>query len=442
MKHFNSYSESILESRIIQLFNEGYLCSSSDFLEKLRSISSKSQIAEVLYQTFSDNVYVTKLNQNYIDVTDFDDKVSFIDNDTYSTMVNDGDHSNPYVAKGRASIKIGRLVTALISHIDLIKRLLPNVTQKDIEDFVNLYKSTKVDNSRKFELVEGVDIAYWYKSHNYSSTRGTLGGSCMKGVPSSFFSIYVNNTSCQLLIYTDGDNKLRGRALVWKLNESPCDAKYFMDRVYTNNDSDMILFKKYAEENGWLYKYSMNSDTYEGLLFLYKSKYIFGKISVKIEEGEFSNYPFLDTLSYLNGSKSEISNIGFINGKVLSSTDGELPDCNSCGGTGIEMCWNCRNKGTQPCQRCNSYEIRNSYNKNPIGKLKIGDKLINCPNCDGSGKVQCTSCEGKKRKSCTSCVGIEDAFINIIINKEVNNDIIDKYYNIVKPLYDASKNES
>ena len=105
---------------------------------------------------------------------------------------------------------------------------------------------------------------------NYFSSHGALGGSCMADEGKSTFRVYTENQKkVQLLILIDGDGKIHGRALVWKLKESPCEAKYFMDRVYTNRDSDVNRFKDFANNEGWFYKKKMNSHVDDNVLFVY-----------------------------------------------------------------------------------------------------------------------------------------------------------------------------
>ena len=54
-----------------------------------------------------------------------------------------------------------------------------------------------------------------------------------------YFNIYIENPDvCQLLIFTDPNDKLLGRALLWKLE----DGSNYMDRIYTNRDSYIELF--------------------------------------------------------------------------------------------------------------------------------------------------------------------------------------------------------
>lgn len=211
----------------------------------------------------------------------------------------------------RNPIKVGRLVQSILNTSGI------KVTPQQIEQFVNLYKSTFDvinDAFAKFRLVNGSDIAFWYDSSNYESMDSTLGNSCMADVDSNFFDIYVTNSKvCSLLIlFSDGGSikdgqytsrKIKGRALVWKTNEGDT----FMDRIYTNHDSDVSLFKQYAENQGWWFKTKQNSDT-EFSVSNGKTQKSMVVYTVSLEESEFSDYPYVDSLSYINLSSKMISN--------------------------------------------------------------------------------------------------------------------------------------
>lgn len=294
-----NYYDFITESQL-SLILENYLQSSGDFLQMLGSIKI-NKIASVLFDIFDNEPYIDKsLSQNYIDVAG-EDEVTFISDGRIERLYDTEDDVNPYMAKGRGRIKIGRFVSALLRD-QLIKRELPSdftFTDKDIEDFVNLYKSSDINSQKKFKLVDGEDIPKWYNEDKYAMQKGTLGGSCMKDVKSSYFKIYEENKRvCRLLLLVDNNDKLLGRALVWKLYKSPCKAEYFMDRVYVSNDSDVNRFIQYAKENKWLYKYRMSADADESVLFYYNDTPVIGEIVVKLKECEFKNYPFLDTISF------------------------------------------------------------------------------------------------------------------------------------------------
>ena len=226
----------------------------------------------------------------------------------------------------RSNIKIGRFVRAILTVAGV------QFTDSEIEQFVNAYKSVfdiLQDAFSKFKLVNGDDIAYWYDGEKYESESSVLGGSCMAGVPGTYFNIYVKNSNCSLLIlFSDMDSsivdgkfisdRISGRALVWKTT----NGDIFMDRIYTNHDSDISLFKKYAHSKGWWTK-QVNSycDTFnvtDGSTNK-DAAYI-----VDLEEAEFTDYPFVDSLMYLNIPNKKISNRkDLIDAKIqMQSTSG------------------------------------------------------------------------------------------------------------------------
>lgn len=182
-------------------------------------------------------------------------------------------------------VRIGRFINKFLSAIK------QNFTAKEIEDFVNQYQT--VINFRKnafnnFKIVEGEEIRKWYNIENYLNDKGQLGSSCMrhKGCV-KFFDIYCQNPDvCKLLIFTEND-KLLGRALLWKLD----DDSHFMDRIYTNKDNHIILFETWAKEN----KYST-----------YKNKT--GQLKVLVEAKEYDFYPYLDTFQYYASDEGILSN--------------------------------------------------------------------------------------------------------------------------------------
>jgi len=231
----------------------------------------------------------------------------------------------------RNPVKVGRLAKSLLNVVGF------QTTPKDLENFVNLYKSNfdiVNDAFSKFELVSGNLISHWYSQINYESMGSTLGNSCMAGVPKYFFDIYVSNPKvCSLLIlYSDGgkiedgrykSNKIKGRALVWKTNKG----ETFMDRIYTNNDSDVSLFKQYAEKNGWWYKIKQNSD-YEFGVSNGKTQKSDVEYVVSLEYAKFDSYPYVDSLTYINLDDGLISNTpGEIDAThEMNSTSGYLEE--------------------------------------------------------------------------------------------------------------------
>ena len=338
IKKYNSFLLEKYKSNLLLLL-EAEVYGSSDFILKLQSLSKEKgktgEIAQAINDVIDDNSYFSDsdVKQNFFDTTDKDDKLSFIMN---SKVPEDWDPeenaSLPYTMKGRSDVKIGKIIRYLVDLINGDSGDLGEIKDKDIENFVNAFKASKVDTSMSFKLVKGSDIAKYYNEKKYFSRTGSLGGSCMSDESKKTFEIYTENESkVQLLIYVDKDDMIHGRAIVWKLKDSPCDAKYFMDRIYANRDSDQIKFKKFAEENGFLYKKKMNSYLSDNVEFVYKGKDVFGEVTVKLD-GDFKYYPFVDTLCFLDEKKKQISNLPSESNYMLHSVSGDCDACDSCGG--------------------------------------------------------------------------------------------------------------
>ena len=340
----NNFNEFILENKVVSLILENDLNASPEFLSRLNKIKDRSKVAQILHFIFREEYYISKdLPQNWIDVTNDPEMVSFLSDQRArrTPMQFDDDYSQYYEAPGRGIVGVGRFARLLLTHPDVIEDLdlsfvkdhpdaprIQDMTQKDYEDFVNLYKSEFVVVSNEFKLVSGDDIPYYYDFMNYAyPDQGQLGASCMRYTPCQrYFGIYEKNPSvCQLLVYVNQDNKVLGRAIVWKLTKKVdgCPAEYFMDRVYCANDSDMIKFKNYAKEQGWVMKNKNTSDLVEMWFFNYNDQIFLSHINVELDFWTFKYYPFLDTLTYLHPVSGRLHNVKGKNTLELSSTDGD-----------------------------------------------------------------------------------------------------------------------
>jgi hypothetical protein len=236
-----------------------------------------------------------------------------------------------FFALSKNKIKIGRLVNNILNDLNI------DVTPKEIEEFVNLYKSSyDLSNNKdlQFRLVEGDEISHWYHINNYDCDRkGSLASSCMAIKEADYFDLYTQNKNCKMLVLlsdsgTLKDNgyesdKISGRALVWKGLISDMDGNSkeitLMDRVYSNNDSDVQLFVEYAKKMGWYYKdeqtrysdtpitngdevhhfYDSKTDTFTSEFLITLDNYILDK------------YPYVDTFCYLKDNcLSNVLNLG------------------------------------------------------------------------------------------------------------------------------------
>lgn len=215
-------------------------------------------------------------------------------------------------SQSRNNMKVGRLARAILQSATV------EFTDKDIEEFTNRFKATydfAMDALKQFDIVRGDDIAHWYDGDNYVSGGGSLNNSCMADMHSGTFDIYTKNSDVRLVIlYSDdgqlkGDKytseKIKGRALLWtcKIDGKPAE---FMDRIYTKDDSDVELFKQFAEKNGWWWKSDQNMEPWDDITngTITKSQ----RIIVEADQIIFRNYPYMDTMCYLNTDDFIITN--------------------------------------------------------------------------------------------------------------------------------------
>jgi hypothetical protein len=345
----NNFSDFILEKQMVSLILENDLNASPEFLSRLDKIKDKSKVAQILYLIFREEYYISKdLPQNWIDVTNDPEIVSFLSDQRArrTPMQFVDDYSEYYEAPGRGQMKVGRFAQALLNDPEVREDLemfcktmskfrtsdlninLEDLLPKDYEDFVNLYKSEFVVVSNEFKLVSGEEIPYYYDFMNYAyPDQGQLGSSCMRYTPcQKYFGIYKENPDvCKLLVYVNQENKVLGRALVWKLEKKVdgCPAEYFMDRVYCAKDSDMIKFKNYAKEQGWVMKNKNTSDLVEMLFFNYNDQVFLSHVYVQLGKFDFTKFPFIDTLTFLHPVSGRLHNVKGKNTLELSSTGGD-----------------------------------------------------------------------------------------------------------------------
>lgn len=359
------YNQFILEklNEEIKLMLEGQLHASSDFLRKLFELSldngKTAEIARFIRKYIEDEQYIEDddIAQNFFDTTDKADMVSFtMNNKVPEEWDSEYDAGLPY-SMGRSEMKIGKLVKYIINVLNTSsgattfrKKGKFSVSDSELEAFVNAYKASESSSNLEFRLVKGEEIAKYYNNQKYLSDKGSLGSSCMAEKGKKTFKLYTQNeTKVQLLILVDKEtDQISGRALVWKLKNSPCESNFFMDRVYSNNDSDVIKFKKFANENRFLYKKYMNSHTSSNVEFVYGGKDVYGEITVKLN-GDVDKAPFVDTLCFLNKQQTTISNLPSKDCSWLHYTDGSYGECGSCKGKCFEkegfyikaICENC-----------------------------------------------------------------------------------------------------
>lgn len=264
---------------------------------------------------------------NFITQEDFQsqvDYVSYLPSSKYGKL--EDPLIDPYTKGiGRTKIKIGRFLRKFIKTSTLESI---SISDKDIEDFVNSFKSYFGNSTDVIKVVEGSEILHWYLEENYfmpiGKKIGTLWNSCMRyHERNKYMKLYTKNSNIKMAVYLVGD-KVRTRALLWDgVSDSKGNPYKIMDRIYSTYDHDTILFKKWAVENGYLPKFHQNA----------KTEYLFDEggipvekdLTLKLDKWDFIYYPYLDTFKYLSYRKGTLSNSSiFSYDYVLVQSNGGL----------------------------------------------------------------------------------------------------------------------
>jgi hypothetical protein len=324
-----SFIDYINESKIDSL---SFIYYSDDFKDILLRIGNNNdsdiQLINKKLLDIEDNI---KSDVSFIDITDNNNYLSFIQaNRAYRKWENDKTFMNYYQwlnfhshnkesylwKEQRSEIRIGVLVKKLLK-----EGKMTSLLDKQLEKYINVFKSvydSKKNAYERFDLVSGELIRKWYLVDNYAEKRGQLGNSCMRyNKCQDFLNIYVKNEDvCKLLILYSDDTKTKisGRALVWTLK----DGRIVIDRIYTNNDSDINLFQKYAYDRDWILVKNLKYDVVN---------------EIQLKEWRFFTYPFMDNFMCLNindGTLSDNEDVWPSKGWIkMQSTDGTYYDDDS-----------------------------------------------------------------------------------------------------------------
>ena len=150
-----------------------------------------------------------------------------------------------------------------------------------------------------------------------------------------------------------------------------------------------MLFRKYyngegAAESETKLTYFYNLFFYKFIYkFVYKGEDVFGEVSIKLD-GDFENYPFIDTMCFLDSDKKSLSNLPNKNCYMLHSVSGDCDTCGDCDGEVID-CDECGSNGKTTCNDCDGDGDTDS------GK---------CVTCKGKGEV---ICEHEDAGFCSEC---------------------------------------
>ena len=257
-----------------------------NILDKIKSNTSKE-----LKSSTNDQI-------SYVDTTDKNDTISFIQTKNIERITNKNE--DLWETSSRQNLKIGRF----------IKKIL-DCSQQDIDIFVNDYKAMYNYNeySNRFEIVYGNDITKYYYYKN-QVLGGQLQKSCMRELTQQKYIkdfLEPNKKIIKMLILKDKESPdlIIGRANLWLLT-NPYN-RIYMDRIYVNEDYLINIFIQYAKENNYIYK---SKQIYGGNIIPVvdnnETKNII--MSAMLIPKKYEYYPYIDTLQFFNEKTGEITN--------------------------------------------------------------------------------------------------------------------------------------
>jgi hypothetical protein len=258
----------------------------------LSEIESDSLVAKLLLKKRHDKEDLVEDPINFISVAHDKTKISYLTTDRIAKIE---DPSLYWSSSRRFAVKPG----------GFISKLFKEIPAREIEKFSNLYRAQSNKAKFTFKVVDGDDIKTYYHINSYAQERGTLGASCMKyDNCQDYLGIYTENTDkVKLLVMLNEDGGLMGRALLWDF-----DTVKIMDRIYTIADEEFLFqFKKWATDNGYLYKSEQN--WYNTLFFenLSTEKKEL-KLDIKLNNFQFRRYPYVDTFKFFDEEKGLLLN--------------------------------------------------------------------------------------------------------------------------------------
>lgn len=280
----------------------------NDFFEFLRDCDSNTPTTTAKL--------LIRLHQNFVSedaIKDSSDRVCFMNKSvteigklSYATQRRiehyswDDDEASDLSNERRFKAKVGKTLRKIFTE-DYLKDFYESFSSnfnEDVEKFVGLLKGESF-SEENFSCRSYINDSYHYQeTDSYARDgQGTLGDSCMRHdecVEEGYMLIYDDaQTPCTLLIYTDDDGYISGRALIWYI-----DGSKYMDRIYQSHDGIEDKFKAYARSKGIIHKEYQSyrhKDTWIGINGVYLKR------ALAFEVGNFddySNFPYIDTFSY------------------------------------------------------------------------------------------------------------------------------------------------
>jgi hypothetical protein len=283
------------------------------------------------------------------------------------------------------------------------RHCLPGSSDSTIQKLVSEYYA-KIESleltKTKRQLYLSRDIKKYYLGDNYASKSGDLGNSCMMHESCQEYLEFYSRYDCSVLALVDDDNLVHGRAIIWhgvNFNGGTYD---LMDRIYTANSNDVVMFMRYADAHNIVHKKHQNYDD--------KSTFVLNGADfsdtlyiqpITPFDTDAMRYPYLDTMTFMDGSGSlcneEVQDY-YIS---LDSIDGYSSNADA------ERCVDCG-------EWCSSDDCSYSMSHGFVCE-DCADKYYYCNGCDKyhhcdnmtniEGYWYCDTCRDESFERCDDC---------------------------------------
>jgi hypothetical protein len=277
---------------------------SDKFVALLKEFEGESLVARMLLNT--DECVLVEDCVDYISISDDDSsRISYLSKDRIAKLEAKM-MPDEFSERLKNEIMWSSSIRFHVKPGAFVSKVFPSIDPREVEKFSNLYK-TNINKPRfNLSIVNGESIRQYYHYDTYADNgRGSLANSCMKHEPcQKYLDIYVQNPDIiSMLIMKDDFGKLIGRALLWKTEDHK-----IMDRIYTINDEVLsFYFRKWATDNGYLYKSEQNWFNTLNFENMRIKKHIL-RIDLTLNIPKHRYYPYMDTFKWMNMFDNKISN--------------------------------------------------------------------------------------------------------------------------------------
>ena len=275
-------------------------------------LSYKSYILESILN-WDENMGIvldTLKNSHNVNISKIANQIINSKNKNFDSKLSKSDFNLKYLTNGmvkiddRTEMRLGRF----------LRQLFPDITDDHIGLFLSEFESVlhNIEESKNFSIIDGKEIKEYYKASN-SDMKSTLGNSCMVNCL-NYLDIYCDNTDkVSLLIWKDS-SKIKGRALLWKMD----DGSTYMDRVYYSEEWVLASFINKAIREEWCWNDGKGNISLDHTKLASLSKF-----TVTLKSSQYDLYPYMDTFKYKSGNKFYARSI-VGNYQLLGNTDGTL----------------------------------------------------------------------------------------------------------------------